>query len=716
MWTYIARYLLALGLGLSGCPQSVEQGSIGEPVGAPCSGDQECASGLCDATCVAPKLPVAVIDGARVLVAGITLTLDGSGSSSQPPGDVLTYTWALAARPGGSAAALAGTETAQTSLTPDVAGVYDVQLVVRAGELSSTPASHALLVLGNEGDPPKAADGAPCDADVGCTSGVCEAQVCEPNGAPVAVVGSPQVVSPGSLVELDGNASSDPDGDPLTYFWQMRQTPPGSAAALDITDNSMTTFIADVAGTYAIDLWVNDGMLTSLRATQDVTASPMSACPSVGDLTNGSASCTGDYIGSTCTFSCDEGYQLSHTSAVVTCDANGDWSDSPPTCEPADCDTLPGLDNATISCPDGTKVGDTCTYTCSEGHMLTGDPSRTCQASSTWSNSEPSCDPVDCGALTAPASGSVSCPTGTEYEATCTYACDLGYALDGDANRACAADGAWSGNAPGCALIQCSPLSAPSNSGMNCTDSNHYNSSCSFACDAGYSVNGANLLTCLASGEWNAPVPSCECDNVDCAGVCDGSATVDDCGICSGGTTGIAANSCVVMSNGLMWRRCSQGQTYDPASHTCAGAATLMMYCDLNDNSCNSDTDDGDLDSDSPIWQSCDALNAIGFGGHSSWRVPTVDELLHGTVECGNSKPKPYDGNRCDQPAGSAWESEAFNQPSIDLTLFPNTAPETYWTATSAVSWRADTVNYYFGNTPTSDKYSLGPLRCVRTP
>jgi K319L-like, PKD domain/Secretion system C-terminal sorting domain len=92
------------------------------------------------------------------------------------------------------------------------------------------------------------------------------------NQPPLANAGSDQTLIVNGIVHLDGSSSSDPDGDPITYSWEITSKPAGSNATLSNSSIVNPTFVADKAGEYRASLVVNDGIVNSTSDEVIITA------------------------------------------------------------------------------------------------------------------------------------------------------------------------------------------------------------------------------------------------------------------------------------------------------------------------------------------------------------------------------------------------------------------------------------------------------------
>jgi len=116
--------------------------------------------------------------------------------------------------------------------TPDAVGNYVIQLIVTdTAGFSSTPATVTVSTV----DSPPVADAGPDQA--------------------ITVIGT--------VLRLDGSQSYSPNGLSTTYQWSILSKPAGSNAALSGPTTAMPSFVADIHGTYTIQLIVTDSLGTA---------------------------------------------------------------------------------------------------------------------------------------------------------------------------------------------------------------------------------------------------------------------------------------------------------------------------------------------------------------------------------------------------------------------------------------------------------------------
>lgn len=290
---------------------------------------------------------------------------------------------------------------------------------------------------------------------------------------------------------------------------------------------------------------VNEGVCQATSATtymcmckpgySGATCQNVTICPSLTAPTNGNlyVSTTTNAVGTVAQAECNQGYALSG-SPSRTCQANGQWSGTPPMC---------------VSIGGG---GPCASNPCQNGGVCTpgAGTSYTCSCSGTGYTGATCSTPVDCGSLGTLANGTiVTTPSSsTTFGTTAMYACNPTHTLVGGASRTCQASGQWSGTAPTCQLNTgnaCSPNPclnggtcepnggsytcdcADGYSGMNCQTPNDcgaltnptngtvsapsttMGATATYSCNQGFSLSGSATRTCGASG-WTGSAPTCQ--------------------------------------------------------------------------------------------------------------------------------------------------------------------------------------------------------------
>ncbi|MHC4973147.1 MAG: hypothetical protein ACYTG3_12525 [Planctomycetota bacterium] len=97
------------------------------------------------------------------------------------------------------------------------------------------------------------------------------------NRPPEAIVQKRYEFGVGQDLAIDGTLSGDPEGDPLTYRWQLTEKPAGSRTKVADADAGTARLRPDRRGLYRLELVVGDGKLWSLPAGLIVVAQPARA-------------------------------------------------------------------------------------------------------------------------------------------------------------------------------------------------------------------------------------------------------------------------------------------------------------------------------------------------------------------------------------------------------------------------------------------------------
>ncbi|XP_017262609.1 E-selectin-like [Kryptolebias marmoratus] len=220
---------------------------------------------------------------------------------------------------------------------------------------------------------------------------------------------------------------------------------------------------------------------------------------------------------STCSFSCEPGFELQGTN-TVKCSEEGRWNETMPSCKAVQCPALQHPDHGILSCVDDAEMrftyGKTCSFSCAPGYRLVGPSRLTCTAAADWSEQIPRCEAIICKFPETEAQVITECNkplTELGLNSTCSFSCEPGFELQGANTTTCTENGLWNEATPTCEAVRCPLLMAPEHGHINC--SNHepvFNSQCFFTCDQDYSLKGHKMLICGHHGNWTGKNPTCQ--------------------------------------------------------------------------------------------------------------------------------------------------------------------------------------------------------------
>ncbi|XP_066030107.1 low-density lipoprotein receptor-related protein 6 isoform X3 [Pocillopora verrucosa] len=258
-----------------------------------------------------------------------------------------------------------------------------------------------------------------------------------------------------------------------------------------------------------------------LKPGDPFTCQGVNRCAHLSVPSNGSLHPCSNLPGNTCRFSCDKGYILTG-SATRTCQDDGTWTGTQAKCNAATCPALSIPANGIQTGCSGKTAeqhNKICQFSCKSGFTGIGSPTRKCQENGTWSGQDFVCSVINCSKLVvSPGDLLRMSSCGYNFGAQCNFSCPTGYRLNGSSSLKCVAQsdsppGVWDNRLPTCHAITCPSLPIPKHGQkVGCIDPvwEPYDTHCSFACQAGYSLFGSSVRRCLQNSTWSGVASSCQ--------------------------------------------------------------------------------------------------------------------------------------------------------------------------------------------------------------
>ncbi|XP_022181036.1 sushi, von Willebrand factor type A, EGF and pentraxin domain-containing protein 1 isoform X2 [Myzus persicae] len=174
------------------------------------------------------------------------------------------------------------------------------------------------------------------------------------------------------------------------------------------------------------------------------------------------------------------------------------------------CPSIPSKRSLIIG-SQNTKLNTRVKFSCARGNNLIGASEIVCLPSGNWSDPIPACEIIECEKidnLTDPnlRIAVLSRQVGGEI----MFSCMQGFGLDGPTHSTCLPTGEWEQPFPTCAAVTC-PWPGDPPHGYAAVSQNSYRPGehVSISCEPYYVLDGQPKLVCGDNGEWSAPMPIC---------------------------------------------------------------------------------------------------------------------------------------------------------------------------------------------------------------
>ncbi|XP_051890688.1 sushi, von Willebrand factor type A, EGF and pentraxin domain-containing protein 1-like [Pristis pectinata] len=238
--------------------------------------------------------------------------------------------------------------------------------------------------------------------------------------------------------------------------------------------------------------------------------STLEDCSLPGRISNGGVTYESTNLNSVARYYCDPGYMLNGPSSRK-CGYFG-WSGKPPKCIPKSCGSPGDILNGWYEASDNV-FGARATFHCDEGFKMIGKNYRMCEPEG-WSGQVPTCEPVKCVDLPPIKNGKTPPPSNGEfweYGALAKFSCLGDYSLIGAEMIYCLASGNWSHDPPTCRDVRCTKPPTPKNSRSISKPAYFfkYGETIVYECDAGFGMMGSGVIKCTENSEFQPAPPTC---------------------------------------------------------------------------------------------------------------------------------------------------------------------------------------------------------------
>lgn len=207
-------------------------------------------------------------------------------------------------------------------------------------------------------------------------------------------------------------------------------------------------------------------------------------------------------------------YAKAHDSGVYTCSTPRGLTNSISIdIKAVECSPLQFNDTRMSISQRGTvHLGHSASFACPLGFRLEGASNLTCLATGQWSSELPHCQEVRCPSLDpAPSPTLAVMEHNNSVGGRAVFACPKSHRLEGRPGVECGDDGSWSGSTPTCIAIEC-PGPMPPPHGRLVEDRKTFLSgeAAHFTCDDNYALVGEDTTICSDTGIWSGPTPFCK--------------------------------------------------------------------------------------------------------------------------------------------------------------------------------------------------------------